>query len=276
MSKTLLITGVSTGFGRALAEAALAKGYRVVGTVRSEADKAAFEALKPGRAFGRMLDVTDTANIAPTVAEIEKSVGPIDVLVNNAGYGFEGILEESSLDEIRHQFEVNVFGAVAMIQAVLPFMRQRRSGRILNITSMGGYITFPGIGVYNGSKFALEGISEALAKEVKDLGIHVTAVGPGGFRTDWAGRSMIRKDRSIADYDAVFDPVRQRRQDMHGRQVGDPKKAAAAMLTLIEAENPPMHLLLGSDANKLVREKLDFLKSEFDAWEKLTLSTDFS
>ena len=274
MSKILLITGVSTGFGRAVAEAALAQGYRVVGTVRSEAAKAEFEALKPGQAFGRILDVTNTAAVAPMVAEIEKTVGPIEALVNNAGYGFEGILEESTLDEIRHQFDVNVFGAVAMIQAVLPGMRKRRSGRILNITSMGGYITFPGIGVYNGSKFALEGISESLAKEVKDLGIFVTAVGPGGFRTDWAGRSMIRKERSISDYDAVFEPIRKRRQDMHGNQVGDPKKAAQAMLNLIEAKNPPMHLLLGSDALRLVREKLDFLKSEFDAWEKVTLSTD--
>jgi NAD(P)-dependent dehydrogenase (short-subunit alcohol dehydrogenase family) len=274
MSKLLLITGVSTGFGRALSEAALAKGYRVVGTVRSEAAKKEFEALKPGQAIGRVLDVTNFAGIAPLVEEIEKTAGPIDVLVNNAGYGFEGILEESTLEEVRHQFDVNVFGAVAMIQAVLPGMRKRRAGRILNITSMGGYITFPGIGIYNGSKFALEGISEALAKEVKGLGIHVTAVGPGGFRTDWAGRSLVRKERSIADYDAVFDPVRKRRQDMSGKQTGDPKKAAAAMLTLIEAENPPMHLLLGSDALRLVREKLDFLKSEFDAWEKLSLSTD--
>jgi NAD(P)-dependent dehydrogenase (short-subunit alcohol dehydrogenase family) len=274
MSKILLITGVSTGFGRALAEAALAKGDRVVGTVRSESAKKEFEALKPAQAIGRVLDVTDTAAIGPMVAEIEKSVGAIDVLVNNAGYGFEGILEESSLDEVRHQFDVNVFGAVAMIQAVLPFMRKRRAGRILNITSMGGTITFPGIGIYNGSKFALEGISEALAKEVKGLGIHVTAVAPGGFRTDWAGRSMIRKERSIADYDEVFEPIRKRRQDMSGKQIGDPKKAAAAMLTLIEAENPPMHLLLGSDAWRLVHEKLDFLKSEFDAWEKLSLSTD--
>jgi NAD(P)-dependent dehydrogenase (short-subunit alcohol dehydrogenase family) len=274
MSKLLLVTGVSSGFGRALSEAALAEGYRVVGTVRSEAAKTAFEALQPGQAFGRVLDVTDTAAIAPMVAEIEQTVGPVEVLVNNAGYGFEGILEESTLDEIRHQFDVNVFGAVAMMQAVLPGMRKRRSGRILNITSMGGYITFPGIGVYNGSKFALEGISEALAKEVKGLGIHVTAVGPGGFRTDWAGRSLIRKARSIADYDAVFDPVRQRRREMSGKQAGDPKKAAAAMLALIEAKNPPMHLLLGSDALRLVREKLDFLKSEFDAWEKVTLSTD--
>jgi NAD(P)-dependent dehydrogenase (short-subunit alcohol dehydrogenase family) len=273
-TKTILITGVSTGFGRALAEAALAKGYRIVGTVRSDAARTEFEALKPGQAFGRVLDVTNTAAIAPLVAEIEQSVGPIDVLVNNAGYGFEGVIEESTLEEFRHQFDVNVFGAVAMIQAVLPFMRKRKSGRILNITSMGGHTTFPGVGVYHGSKFALEGISETLAKEVKGLGIHVTAVAPGGFRTDWAGRSLVRKERSIADYDAVFEPARQRRREMSGKQVGDPKKAAQAMLALIEAENPPMHLLLGSDALRLVREKLDFLKSEIDAWEKITLSTD--
>ncbi len=139
---------------------------------------------------------------------------------------------------------------------------------------MGGYITFPGISVYHGSKFALAGMSESVAKEVKDLGIHVTSVAPGGFRTDWAGRSLIRKERSIPDYDAVFEPVRKRRAENSGKQVGDPKKAAAAMLTLIEAENPPMNLLLGSDALRLVREKLDALKAEIDAWEKLTLSTD--
>jgi NAD(P)-dependent dehydrogenase (short-subunit alcohol dehydrogenase family) len=276
MTKTLLITGVSTGFGRALSEAALAKGYRVVGTVRNEAARVEFEALKPGHAFARLLDVTNTAAIPRVVAEIERAGGAIDVLVNNAGYGFEGVLEESTVDEFRHQFEVNVFGAVAMMQAVLPFMRKRRSGRILNITSMGGYVTFPGISAYHGSKFALAGISESVAKEVKGLGIHVTSVAPGGFRTDWAGRSMIRKERSIADYDAVFEPVRKRRQEMSGKQVGDPKKAADAMLTLIEMEDPPMHLLLGSDALRLVREKLDFLKSEIAAWEKLTLSTDVS
>jgi len=274
MSKTILITGVSTGFDRALSEAALAAGYKVVGTVRSEAQRAAVDKLKPGRSFGRLLDVTDIAAIAPLVAEIEKTVGPIDVLVNNAGYGHEGTVEESSMEDFRRQFEVNVFGAVAMMQAVLPGMRKRRAGRILNVTSMGGFVTFPGVGVYHGSKFALEGISEALGKEVKGLGIHVTAVAPGGFRTDWAGRSLVRKERSITDYDEVFEPARKRRMDMNGKQVGDPKKAAAAMLRLIEAENPPFHLLLGSDAVKLVREKLDFLKSEFDAWEKLSLSTD--
>jgi NAD(P)-dependent dehydrogenase (short-subunit alcohol dehydrogenase family) len=275
MAKTFLITGVSTGFGRALAEEAAKQGHRIVGTVRKEADKAAFEKIKPGSTFAVLLDVTDTPAIKPAVERIEKEIGAIDVLVNNAGYGHEGILEECSLDDLKRQFDVNVFGAVAMIQAVLPYMRKRRAGHILNITSMGGFITFPGISLYNGSKFALEGISEALAKEVKDLGIAVTAVAPGGFRTDWAGRSMTRVQRSIADYDAVFEPVRKRRMEMSGKQAGDPVKAAQAMLKLVESKNPPFHLLLGNDAWKLVHEKLDALNAEFNAWESVTRSTDF-
>lgn len=176
--KTLLITGASSGFGQALAREALDAGHRVVGTVRSEEARSALEAVAPGQAFGRLLDVTDLAAIEPTVAAIERDIGPLDVLVNSAGYGHEGILEESPLAEMRRQFEVNLFGAVAMIQAVLPYMRRRRRGHILNITSMGGYITMPGIAYYCGSKFALEGLSEALGKEVASLGIAVTAVAP--------------------------------------------------------------------------------------------------
>ncbi|MDF5987753.1 oxidoreductase [Pseudomonas aeruginosa] len=176
--KTLLITGASSGFGQALAREALDAGHRVVGTVRSEEARSALEAVAPGQAFGRLLDVTDLAAIEPTVAAIERDIGPLDVLVNSAGYGHEGILEESPLAEMRRQFEVNLFGAVAMIQAVLPYMRRRRRGHILNITSMGGYITMPGIAYYCGSKFALEGVSEALGKEVAGLGIAVTAVAP--------------------------------------------------------------------------------------------------
>jgi NAD(P)-dependent dehydrogenase (short-subunit alcohol dehydrogenase family) len=156
--KTLLITGVSSGFGRALAQEALAAGHRVVGTVRSAEARRSFEALDAARAFARILDVTDFDAIDGVIAEVEADIGPVDVLVNNAGYGHEGVMEESPLEDMRRQFDVNVFGAVAMMQAVLPGMRKRRAGRILNITSMGGYITFPGIGVYNGSKFALEGI----------------------------------------------------------------------------------------------------------------------
>lgn len=272
--KTLLITGVSSGFGRALAEEALAAGHRVVGTVRGEPARLAFESLSPGAAIGRVLDVTDFDAIDGVVADIEASVGAIDVLVNNAGYGHEGVMEESPLPEMRRQFDVNVFGAVAMMKAVLPFMRQRRRGHILNITSMGGHITMPGIAYYCGSKFALEGISEALGKEVQPLGIAVTAVAPGSFRTDWAGRSMTRTPRTIADYDAIFDPIRKAREEKNGRQLGDPRKAARAMLAAIDADRPPAHLLLGSDALGLVRGKLAALQEELTAWETVTKSTD--
>ncbi|SFE06323.1 Short-chain dehydrogenase [Pseudomonas citronellolis] len=272
--KTLLITGASSGFGLALAQEALADGHRVVGTVRSEQARAALEALAPGQALGRLLDVTDFAAIEPLIAEVERTVGPLDVLVNSAGYGHEGILEESPLAEMRRQFDVNVFGAVAMMKAVLPYMRQRRRGHILNITSMGGFITLPGIAYYCGSKFALEGISEVVGKEVEGFGIAVTAVAPGSFRTDWAGRSMVRSPRSIADYDALFDPVRQARQEKSGKQLGDPRKAARAMLQAIDSANPPAHLLLGSDALGLVRQKLGALEEEIAAWEATTRSTD--
>jgi NAD(P)-dependent dehydrogenase (short-subunit alcohol dehydrogenase family) len=274
-TRIFFITGVSTGFGRALAEAALAEGHKVAGTLRNEEGRAEFQALKPGFSFGKLLDVTDNAAIAPVIAEVEAEVGPIDVLVNNAGYGHEGLLEESSIADLRRQFEVNVFGPVAVIQAVLPYMRKRRSGHILNITSMGGIITMPGISFYHGSKFALEGISESLGKEVKSFGIHVTAVAPGGFRTDWAGRSMIRAERSINDYNEVFEPLRARRLGYNGKQAGDPKKAARAMLKVVASDNPPAHLLLGRDAINLVREKLGLLKSELEAWEPVSSSTDF-
>ncbi|MCJ8142224.1 oxidoreductase [Ancylobacter sp. A5.8] len=273
--KLFFITGVSTGFGRAFAQGALDAGYRVVGTLRKPADVAPFEALAPGRATGIILDVTDTPAIAPAVARIEAEIGPIDVLVNNAGYGHEGVIEETGIEEVRRQFEVNVYGPVALIQAVLPFMRARRSGHIINITSMGGLMTLPGLGIYHGSKFALEGISESLGKEVKDLGIHVTAVEPGSFRTDWAGRSMVRVERAIADYDSVFEPWRERRQGYSGKQPGNPAKAAQVLLELVAAENPPAHLLLGSDAVKLVGEKLAALEAEFAQWRAVSVSTDF-
>ena len=273
-TKTLLITGVSSGFGRALAQEALAAGHRVVGTVRSEQARREFETLATSNAIGRILDVTDFDAIDGVVGNIEATVGPVGVLVNNAGYGHEGVLEESPLEEMRRQFDVNVFGAVAMMKAVLPYMRGRRGGHILNITSMGGYITLPGISYYCGSKFALEGISETIGKEVKPFGIAVTAVAPGSFRTDWAGRSMVRTPRSIPDYDGLFDPIREARRQKSGRQLGDPAKAARAMLDVIDNDSPPAHLLLGSDAIDLVREKLSLLAEEIDQWETITRSTD--
>jgi len=274
--KVFLITGVSSGLGRAFASAALSAGHLVVGTVREKDARKSFESEKPGFSKGIVLDVTDFDSIDPAVAEIERTIGPISVLVNNAGYGHEGTVEESPLVELRRQFDVNVFGAVAMIKGVLPFMRQRRIGHIINITSMGGYITMPGIAYYCGSKFALEAISETLSKEVKDLGIRVTAIAPGQFRTDWAGRSMIRTGRSIADYDSLMDPIRKARQDKSGKQPGDPARAAQVLLQIVEAENPPTHLLLGDDALRFVREKLQGLNSEFARWENVTRSTDFA
>ncbi|AYQ44300.1 MULTISPECIES: oxidoreductase [Burkholderia cepacia complex] len=271
--KLMLITGVSSGFGRALAQEALAAGHTVVGTVRSAQAAQDFEALS-AQAFARVLDVTDFDRIDGVVAEIEANVGPVDVLVNNAGYGHEGIMEEAPLAEMRRQFDVNVFGAVAMMKAVVPYMRERRRGHILNITSMGGHITMPGIAYYCGSKFALEGISESVGKELEPFGIAVTAVAPGSFRTDWAGRSMMRTPRSIADYDAIFDPIRQAREEKSGKQPGDPAKAARAMLAAIASDHPPAHLLLGSDALRLVRGKLAALDAEIQAWETVTVSTD--
>jgi NAD(P)-dependent dehydrogenase (short-subunit alcohol dehydrogenase family) len=271
----ILITGVSSGLGRAFAEALLNAGYRVIGTVRKPEAIAEFEAIKPGAAFAQVLDVTDEAAILTTVARIEAEIGPIHALINNAGYGHEGTLEESSIEELRQQFEVNVFGAVAMIKAVLPGMRERRSGRIINVTSMGGLMTMPGLSYYHGSKFALEGISASLGKEVKSFGVFVTAVEPGMFRTDSAGRSMVRSSRTIADYDAVFDPIRAARAARSGNQPGDPAKAGRAIVTLLESPAPPAHLLLGPDASQYIAKEFDALKAEFAEWEPVTLSTNF-
>lgn len=274
--KVVIITGTSSGLGRAFAQALLEAGFRVVGTVRKPEAALEFEQLKPGAAFARTLDVTEPPErLASVVEEIQQNVGPVYALINNAGYGHEGTLEESSMDELRRQFEVNVFGAVAMMKAVLPHMRARREGRILNVTSMGGLMTMPGLSYYHGSKFALEGISSSLAKEVRPLGIFVTAVEPGMFRTDWAGRSMVRSERSISDYDAVFDPIREARKARSGQQPGDPAGAGKAIAEFLTATEPPLHLLLGPDAFEYVHKELEALRSEFTAWEKVTRSTNF-
>jgi NAD(P)-dependent dehydrogenase (short-subunit alcohol dehydrogenase family) len=274
-SKTFLITGVSSGLGRAFAEGALDAGHRVIGTVRRVADAEAFAALVPDRAHPLVLDVTDFDAVPAAVADAERQVGVIDVLVNNAGYGHEGVLEESSIDDLQRQFSANVFGPVAMVKAVLPGMRERRRGHIINVTSMGGFITMPGISFYCGSKFALEGISEALGKELASLGIRVTALAPGQFRTDWAGRSMDRTPRSIDDYDAVMDPIRAARQAKSGNQPGDPAKAAQALLALVGSESPPVRLFLGDDALRLVEQKLEAMKVELVTWDALSRSTSF-
>src|SRR6266700_2952027 len=271
--KTFLITGVSSGFGRALAIKALQEGHRVIGTVRRSEDATAYEALNETNAVARIVDMTDEKAVATMVGEVEREYGPIDVLIANAGYGHEGLFEESSMNELRRQFEVNVFGTVALIKAVLPGMRVRRHGHILAITSIGGLTTSPGLSFYHGSKYALEGIMESLGKEVGHLGVHVTAVEPGPFRTDWSGRSMTHSERSISDYDEVYEPVRQARLRNSGRQPGDPERAAAAVLQVINDENPPRHLVLGSAALGALAASRTAFDTDMRRWEDLTRST---
>lgn len=270
-----LITGVSTGLGRAFAQAALAAGHTVVGTVRSEEDLRAFEGLKPDYARGRILDVTDDHAVSDVITEVERGVGPLDVVIANAGYGLEGTFEETPLAEVRRQFEINVFGAVATLQAALPHMRRRRRGHLMAVTSMGGLMAVPGMSAYCGSKFALEGILEALGKEVAQFGIHVTAIEPGSFRTDWAGRSMTRAARTIDDYDELFDPIREARRKASGNQLGNPAKAGEAVVRIASVDQPPAHLVLGSDALRLVTTARTAVDEDIRAWETLSRTTDF-
>jgi len=271
--KTFFITGANSGFGFAIAQAALEAGHRVIGTVRSQTARVSLlEQLPDVRVV--LCDVTEFDLIPAIVVQAEEDHGPVDVLINNAGYGHEGVLEESSLEEMRRQFDVNVFGAVAVAKAFLPRFRERRRGFIVNVTSMGGLITMPGLASYCGSKFALQGISDVMRAEMAPFGVHVTALCPGSFRTDWAGRSMVRTERSITDYNALFDPIRAARHEKDGKQLGDPTKLAAAVLRLIASDAPPPQLLLGSDALQLVRERLSRLEREIADWEGLTRSTD--
>jgi len=274
-SKHWLITGVSSGFGRALWDAALRRGDRVTGTVRTEAARAAIMRAAPNHAVVRLLDVTDDSAVRATVAATETETGPVDIVVNNAGYGLVAAVEEASLTEIRAQFEVNLFGAIAVMQAVLPAMRARRAGRIINISSVSGLVGWPSLGIYSGSKFALEGISETLAEEVAPLGIHVILIEPGGFRTDFAGRSRAESVRNISDYEVTVGANRQILRDHAGHEPGDPAKAAQAILQIADVSSPPRRLMLGADALGYARRKFQQHAAEIDAWLALTRSTDF-
>jgi NAD(P)-dependent dehydrogenase (short-subunit alcohol dehydrogenase family) len=238
--RTFLVAGAGFGLGRAVVRAAARAGHTVVGTVRREEDRAGFEMDIPGRAYLRLLDVTDEHAVGHLVDEIERDVAPIDVLVSNPGFGHEGLIEESSMADLRRQFDVNVFGAVAVIKAVLPYLRSRRRGHIIAVTPMGGLLTSPGLGFYNGSRYALQGIMDTLGQEVAGLGIDVTVVDPGTFRVDWAGPPMVRAPRSIPDYDVLFDGV-----GVEPPGIGDPDQAGQAILDIAGAEQPPSHVLLG-------------------------------
>lgn len=276
MNKVWFITGCSTGFGLELAKVAANKGDFVVGTLRKTSQIDGFEAINPEKIKGVLLDVCNQAQIKAGVQAAMDKFGRIDVLVNNAGYGSIGAIEEVSEEEVRRQFDVNVFGAIAMIREVLPHMRKQRSGHVINITSIAGIQGFPGVGIYNASKFALEGIGEALAAEVKHLGIKVTNVEPGPFRTDWAGRSATYIKSSIEDYKDSAAKNMESIEGNSGKQVGDPIRGSEAMYALTTLENPPVHLPLGAPAYHRVRAKATSFLKEVDAFEYLGLPTDYS
>ncbi|MEM9340869.1 MAG: oxidoreductase [Bacteroidota bacterium] len=274
--KTWLITGCSSGFGKELVKIVAEKGGKVIGTVRKKEQVQTLEAINPGLVKGIVLDVQDQKSIDEAAKVVESVYGRLDVLVNNAGYGTLGPVEEISNEEMLRQFDVNVFGAVRMMKFALPFMRRQKSGRILNITSIAGLQGYPGVGIYNGSKFALEGIGEALAAETRHLGIYVTNVEPGPFRTDWAGRSATYNESSIGDYEGSAAKNMDSIKNVSGNQVGDPVKAAKAMFELAILENPPVHLPLGGPAYKRVRMKLEEFEKEVADFEYLGKPTDYT
>jgi NAD(P)-dependent dehydrogenase (short-subunit alcohol dehydrogenase family) len=269
------ITGCSTGFGRELAKLVLGRGYRAAITARSPHSVRGLAEGYGDRATVLKLDVTDPRQVAAAVREAEATFGEIDVLVNNAGYGMLGAVEESAEEEVRAIFETNFFGLARMIHAVLPGMRRRRKGFIVNISSVGGLVGLTGVGYYNSTKFAVEGLSEALAKEVEPLGIKVLIVEPGPFRTDWAGRSMRLARTEIVDYADTAGARRRTVTGNSGRQAGDPARAAEAILKAVESPNPPLHLVLGRIGLAAVREKLERFKTDLDRWEETSLGADF-
>lgn len=273
--KVWLITGSSTGLGRALAEALIDQNERVVATARKPEQLDDLVAKAPDRVRAARLDVTRPKEIQAAVELALTSFGRIDVLVNNAGYGLLGAVEEVSESEVRNQFETNLFGALWMMQAALPVMREQKSGHILNISSVGGFCGFPGFGLYNSTKFALEGISEALAIETEPFGIHITIVEPGAFRTDWAGRSMTRSAQVMPEYADSSGQTRSWMDEETGNQVGDPVRAAEAMIKAVNAANPPQRLVLGADALERIREKITQTSAELDTWEHVTVDTAF-
>ena len=269
------ITGCSTGLGRELARAALERGWRVAATARRPEQIDDLLAPYGDRALKLRLDVTDRAEVASRVREAEARFGRIDVLVNNAGYGYLAAIEEGEDEGIRAQFETNVFGLADLIRRVLPGMRERRSGNIVNYSSIGGLVSFGATGYYHATKYAVEGLSESLAVEVGPLGIHVTLVEPGPFRTDWAGRSIVESKTVIADYDATAGARRRQTRERSGNQVGDPVRAAEAVIAAVTAKEPPLRLLLGAPALELAYGKLDKLRANFDAWKETTLGADY-
>ena len=267
------LTGCSTGFGRELAKQLLDRGNRVAVTARHPKSLAQFAGIE--NALVLELDVTDPAQVAAATQAAETRFGHIDVLVNNAGIGYFAAIEEGEDAEIRRMFDINLFGLAAMTRAVLPGMRKRRHGFIVNFSSIGGLRSFPAIGWYNATKFALEGLSEALWQEVEPLGIRVMLVEPSGFRTDWAGRSADESKVQIADYAATAGAGRAGVRAVSGKQAGDPVRAVEAIIKVVEGPNPPHHLLLGNDAYDGAMAKLAELQADFAGWERVSRGADF-
>ncbi len=272
---TWFITGCSTGLGRALASRVLEHGQRAVVTARDPKQVQDIVAAHPKKSVAVALDVTNPRQVSEAVAHAERAFGAIDVLVNNAGYGYLAAVEEGEDHEVRAMFEANFFGLAALIRRVLPGMRARGRGHIINISSVGGLIGNPSAGYYNATKFAVEGLSEALAKEVEPLGIRVTVIEPGPFRTDWAGRSLKQPRHPIEAYANTSGARRAVITGRSGKQPGDPVRAADAIIKVVESSAPPLNLILGRDGLDRVRVKLKDLMSSIDQWEAVTLSADF-
>lgn len=266
------ITGVSTGLGNALARAALGAGDTVVGTIRSDADLAAFEAIAPGRAIGLKLDVTDPAAVTAVVDEAERRTGGLDVVVNNAGVGYTGAIEETSIADAKALFDVNVWGALAVIQAALPHLRARRSGHIVNIGSISGLACWHGTALYGASKFALDCLGRTLAQEVNPLGIKVTNVAPGGMRTEFAASRLWGAAPTIADYAETAHMAREVLLGHHGEEPSDPDRAAQAILAALAEPEAPLVLLLGTDALGYAKREFAMLGDQVARWEGLTTS----
>jgi NAD(P)-dependent dehydrogenase (short-subunit alcohol dehydrogenase family) len=275
MSKVWFITGCSTGFGRELAKEVLAGGYKAAVASRNTDDVKDIVEAYPETAIAVKLDVIKPQEITAAIEQVTQKFGTIDVLVNNAGIGYFGAIEESEEDEVRRMFEINFFGLANVTKAVLPIMRKQRSGHILNVASIGGLVSFPAVGFYNATKYAVDGFSEALSKETAPLGIKVTVIAPSGFRTDWAGRSANNSKIVIDDYKDTAETNKNNIRGYSGKQPGDPVRAAKAMVAVVESANPPLRLLLGEAALKGARNKLELLKKDFDTWAETSAGADF-
>ncbi len=273
---TWLITGCSSGLGRSIAQAVLEAGFNAVVTARNLRSVENLVSAFPHTAISTVLDVTKADQVTSAVKLAEQRFGGVDVLVNNAGYGYRAAVEEGDEKEVAELFASNFFGTVSLIKAVLPGMRSRRHGAILNVSSIAGRLAMPGSGYYSATKFALEGMSDALRKEVGPLGIRVVVVDPGAFRTDFAGRSLQQAKSAIADYADTAGLRRKENDKSHGTQPGEPARAARVLINIVEGKTAPFRLLLGSDALRIVNAELETQRQEIEDWKEVSLSTDFA